>query len=266
MTKLTKEFMQDIISGNGFGVAPSAVADMARQLLALMEQEPVGFEVITSSGEIMTLCKIESGKSYEDMNCTLKPVYSAPQLPQPGVVDYEQSKRLFDEWSGGDAALGELRSNGVPDEFISMLKDFSLATWEACREAMVKQPAKFIVTSDERMMEIPATNDIDAVAAMLQGAEPVHDVDNTNRQFESLGCAEDTARRFKCTGLIVTSDERKMEPPCCSKHQGTELQVHPFEQLMSYPPIPVMYCPLCKPSVAEWAAMDKQLRRQRSEK
>lgn len=41
MTKLTKEFMQDIISGNGFGVAPSAVADMARQLLASMEQGPV---------------------------------------------------------------------------------------------------------------------------------------------------------------------------------------------------------------------------------
>lgn len=41
MTKLTKEFMQDIISGNGFGLAPSAVTEMARQLIASMEQEPV---------------------------------------------------------------------------------------------------------------------------------------------------------------------------------------------------------------------------------
>ncbi|WP_221903810.1 hypothetical protein [Enterobacter hormaechei] len=97
-------------------------------------------------------------------------------------------------------------------------------------------------------------------AAMLQGSEPVHDVDNTNRQFESLGCAEDTSRRFKCTGLIVTSDERKMEIPHCSKHPETELQVNPFERLMSYPPQPVMYCPLCRPSVAERVEFDKQLR------
>lgn len=73
------------------------------------------------------------------------------------------------------------------------------------------------------------------------------DTDNTTQQFESLG-------------LIVTSDERKMELPRCSKHPETDLQVHPFEQLMSYPPRPVMYCPLCEPSVAEWVALDKQLR------
>ena len=112
----------------------------------------------------------------EDTICALMSALTnaAPQLPQPAVVmDEEQSKILFDEWSGGDAALGELRAIGVPDEFISMLKDFSLATWEACREAMVKQAAQFIVTSDDRMMEMPATHDIDAVGAMLQGAEPV---------------------------------------------------------------------------------------------
>lgn len=97
---------------------------------------------------------------------------AAPQLPQPAVVVSEaQSKKLFDEWSGGDGALGELRASGVPDEFISMLKEFSLATWEACREAMIKHSAPFIVTSDHRMMEMPAIHDIDAVAAMLQGAD-----------------------------------------------------------------------------------------------
>ncbi|MDU2018782.1 MAG: hypothetical protein E6736_00785 [Leclercia adecarboxylata] len=87
----------------------------------------------------------------------------------------------------------------------------------------------------------------DSRAAMLQGAEPVPATDNTAQKFESLG-------------LIATSDERKMELPRCSKHPETELQVHPFEQLLSYPPQPVMYCPLCWPSVAKWVEFDKQLR------
>lgn len=85
----------------------------------------------------------------------------------------------------------------------------------------------------------------DMIAAAPQQQEVA--TDNTTQQFESLG-------------LIVTSDERKMEPPRCSKHPETELQVHPFEQLLSYPPQPVMYCPLCRPSVAKWVEFDNQLR------
>ena len=43
--------------------------------------------------------------------------------------------------------------------------------WEAWQEAMLKHSAPFIVTSDHRMMEMPKVEDIDAVAAMLQGAD-----------------------------------------------------------------------------------------------
>lgn len=158
---------------------------------------------------------------------------SAPQLPQP-----------------------------VPDDVINAIQKVArirldLNDFDGDRRGI----ADCLGEAEEALIEV-----VNRRAAMLQGAERVHDVDNTNRQFESLGCAEDTARRFKCTGLIVTSDERKMELPRCSRHPETELLVHPFEQLMSYPPQPVMYCPLCNPSVAERVGMEKQLLRQRNEK
>lgn len=40
-SKLTREFMQNIISGHGFGVAPSAVKAMAEYIVAAMDSEPV---------------------------------------------------------------------------------------------------------------------------------------------------------------------------------------------------------------------------------
>ncbi|WP_434116880.1 hypothetical protein [Klebsiella michiganensis] len=42
-SKLTREFMQNIISGHGFGVAPSAVKAMAEYIVAAMDIEPVGY-------------------------------------------------------------------------------------------------------------------------------------------------------------------------------------------------------------------------------
>lgn len=95
MLEMNKERLQEIVSDNQINQG-SEFAMMARQLLAGMEQEPVGYEVITSTGEVMTLCKISSGKSYQDMNCTLRPVYAAPQLPQP-VEPEITSEELDDE-------------------------------------------------------------------------------------------------------------------------------------------------------------------------
>ncbi|EKZ9478287.1 hypothetical protein FMK56_12570 [Klebsiella oxytoca] len=42
-SKLTREFMQNIISGHGFGVAPSAVKAMAEYIVAAMDSEPVAY-------------------------------------------------------------------------------------------------------------------------------------------------------------------------------------------------------------------------------
>lgn len=171
MMEFTKERLERVINLNDI-YDPELTKAMARQLLAGMEHEPVAW--ISDSGKSLVLdSEIEPCFKFNGWNPLGCQSSAAPQLPQPAVVSEAQSKKLFDEWSGGDGALGELRASGVPDEFISMLKEFSLATWEACREAMLKHSAPFIVTSDPCMMEMPAPHDIDAVAAMLQGAEPV---------------------------------------------------------------------------------------------
>ena len=175
MAEFTKQRLEEIKQCNvAFGrlATLDEVVIMADALLVIMDQEPVAYYFPGGGREIEQVSLPNDLDDEQKANCI--PLSAAPQLPRPAVVVSEaQSKKLFDEWSGGDGALGELRASGVPDEFISMLKEFSLATWEACREAMLKHSAPFIVTSDHRMMEMPAIHDIDAVAAMLHGAEPV---------------------------------------------------------------------------------------------
>ena len=146
---------------------------------------------------------------------------AATQLPQPAVVVSEaQSKKLFDEWSGGDGALGELRASGVPDEFISMLKEFSLATWEACREAMLKHSAPFIVTSDHRMMEMPAIHDIDAVSAMLQGADASITHEGKNHHKDKLAMVDHSGDSNNMVEPVTTTYKLPFEQ-WLSKQTGT---------------------------------------------
>ncbi|WP_432469231.1 hypothetical protein [Enterobacter hormaechei] len=49
--------------------------------------------------------------------------------------------------------------------------DYYALGWNACRAAMLKHSEPFIVTSDHRMMEMPQVEAINAVTAILQGAE-----------------------------------------------------------------------------------------------
>lgn len=192
MNAITKERIELFIKNPlENGLTRGEQMELARIALASLEAEAVAYIIQDAQDRGRGrpgFLSFDASISDEDINeyeISVTPLYAAPQLPQPAVVVSEsQSKKLFDEWSGGDGALGELMASGVPDEFISMLKEFSLATWEACREALLQHHAPFIVTSDHRMMEMHKAEDIGAVAAMLQGAEPV--TDNTNQQFESL--------------------------------------------------------------------------------
>ncbi|WP_409219460.1 hypothetical protein [Citrobacter portucalensis] len=91
------------------------IEEMARQLLASMEQEPVAY--MHHSGQVVTreeccddeifaiCCKVET------------PLYAAPQLPQPAVPDM--------------AAVGEMPFLGTQEKaFVS--------GWNACRAAMLQ--------------------------------------------------------------------------------------------------------------------------------
>ncbi len=85
MTKLTKDFMRDIIAGKGFGVAPAAVEEMARTVLAGVEQEPAAWILTGIDGRKY----IESDKTVVEMfSCfvgnKVEPLYATPQ-PVPAT-------------------------------------------------------------------------------------------------------------------------------------------------------------------------------------
>ncbi|MBS3895151.1 hypothetical protein E0L31_027480, partial [Serratia marcescens] len=75
---LTTETLNDFIAGQGFGVAPSAVEAMARELLANREAAPVGF--IEQSG----LDYLQSGADadiWPEGGAGDIPLYTAPPAP-----------------------------------------------------------------------------------------------------------------------------------------------------------------------------------------
>lgn len=194
-------------------------------------------------------------------------LYAAPQLPQPAVPDEA-------EMPSGP---------GVPEYNVGWANG-----WNSCREEMLQgaepvsqpytlrdgwvavpvEPTKEMISAGQDEMDNCIENGFDSdidgnrfdyteissdapyiiYRAMIAAApQQEADTDNTTQQFESLG-------------LVATSDERNMEITRCSKHADTALQVHPFEQLMSYPPRPKMYCPECEPGMAEHAERENNLR------
>ena len=76
----------------------------------------------------------------------------------------------------------------MDDDFDSAFEHGKAVGWNAYRAAMLKHSEPFIVTSDHRMMEVPQ---VEAINAMLQGAEPSPTTDNTAQQFEALASSED---------------------------------------------------------------------------
>jgi hypothetical protein len=136
MTKLTKELIEEALKKcdayHGAVTAPvsvDVVRAMARQLLAGLEQEPVG---ITDRSEIEGL---KRGEMANVMPPDFKGVdagdevllYAAPQLPQPAVVppaiepDYEVIKRIL--------------PTANPDEYACCI---AADMWNACRAAMLE--------------------------------------------------------------------------------------------------------------------------------
>lgn len=173
MTKPTKEFMQDIISGNGFGVAPSAVADMARQLLATMEQEPVAwryrFVHTPKSEEHGSHFTTDWVLTHSDDECNpsdcfeRQPLYAAPQLPQPAVVP------TFDE-----------RCAATDNKPLGWVKDAMRDAYDGCRAAMLQGDEHSKIDMLCKMLKNAPLSPSDS-----QGRKRV-DVENDNQQFESL--------------------------------------------------------------------------------
>ncbi|HFK7188728.1 TPA: hypothetical protein ACG0BA_004444 [Serratia odorifera] len=106
---LTTETLNDFIAGQGFGVAPSAVEAMARELLANREAQPTMW---ASEMELSTAVGVTKDKVVADAwgreGLKVTPLYTAP--PAPAVVKlpvqhYEELCRKHPDMSIGDAII-----------------------------------------------------------------------------------------------------------------------------------------------------------------
>ncbi len=171
MITLTKEWLQKTIAEleEERDATPGAVNEDAANALAVMklalaslEAEPVAW--LLSGGGAKNNVSFDSGNAYADPLREVTPLYTAP----PAQVSVPDESAIF------DAAIDICRKSDAIDEHawnhgvLAVMSAFS-----DCRAAMLKHSEPFIVTSDHRMMEMPQVEAINAVTAMLQGAEPV---------------------------------------------------------------------------------------------
>lgn len=145
---LTTKVLNDFITGQGYGVAPSAVVLMARELLANREAQPVGYIAEVSGNRVGVL----RGLPMPDVGSL---IYTAPPAPAvPSVIaipevatltNINQLCPLDNNLSQTDFATGwndcrqyALTHDGVPP----VIKGVHAAAqgWNACRAAMLAQP------------------------------------------------------------------------------------------------------------------------------
>ncbi len=152
MMELTKEFMQDIIKGRGFGVAPSAVEEMARHLLAGLEQEPVAYmyKDRLHTDARFSLHTRFGNWSQEDINeykITEIPLYAAPQLPQPSVDELlKEHLRMVEcmlvEYREGNSGHAKEWIRHISNSSDKFEEKHSLSPWlwarSHCRTAMLQ--------------------------------------------------------------------------------------------------------------------------------
>ncbi|MGS6298199.1 hypothetical protein ACVGWR_16795 [Enterobacter hormaechei] len=158
MAELTKEWLRKTIAEleEERDATPGAVNEDAAMALAAMK-------LALASLEAKPVCVIDQSN-----------------------LDYLKSGSDADVWPASRAEMGDVllyRSAtpapvSVPDAIHSQGEksasdDYYALGWNACRAAMLKHSEPFIVTSDHRMMEMPQVEAINAVTAILQGAEPV---------------------------------------------------------------------------------------------
>lgn len=94
----SKQYLSEVISNREFaeGVPPEIVIVMALQLLARMEQDPVGWQFKSVNGHWLGLIDEHGKNQAVSEGCEVRPVYAAPQLQQPPVEE-ETLKRIEHE-------------------------------------------------------------------------------------------------------------------------------------------------------------------------
>lgn len=136
MMELTKERLMALSNRENVGaICSDEIAEMARQLLAGLEQEPVADVVAWHHPT-------------EERNCDIRlrrhdlapgPLYAAPQLPQPAVGD---GRDQFEEWfkfhHGDEHSIVKLhRANGGAN-YRDPHVDLAWIAWKDSRAAMLQ--------------------------------------------------------------------------------------------------------------------------------
>ncbi|EOG1815614.1 DUF551 domain-containing protein [Enterobacter hormaechei] len=184
MSNIDKHAVQavaDLKAGYTLGHADVAILnELARIALASLEAEAVSFDDLrdavaeVSGGPAMEWSEIYKGHQavpFINFNSLARIVDKFRAAP-PAPVSMPDESAIF------DAAIDICRKSDAIDEHawnhgvLAVMSAFS-----DCRAAMIKHSEPFIVTSDHRMMEMPQVEAINAVTAMLQGAEPVSNHD-----------------------------------------------------------------------------------------
>lgn len=133
------------LTANVFRIALSSLEAKSRKLFTC---SGCGAEGLDEPLESKCHCNEDGAHWVESV------VYSAPPAPVsvPDEVCWED---VPEEITEDDMALASAWAHG----------------FNQCRAAMLKHSEPFIVTSDHRMMEMPQVEAINAVTAMLQGAD-----------------------------------------------------------------------------------------------
>lgn len=219
MTKFTKERLKALSNRENVGaICSDEIVAMARQLLAGMEQEPVGWQLKSVNGQWLGLIDEHGKNQAVREGCEVRPLYAAPQLPQP-AQDYFSSL-VSSARVRADKAMRKFPQpnyvlNKVAEESGEVIKAVIHYTegreeWANVEGEIVDNLAMLIRLVTEGDQVIGFTPPESCRAAMLQGAEQSRiemlckvlknaplspsdsqgrkkaDVENDSQQFESL--------------------------------------------------------------------------------
>ncbi|MGT1786721.1 hypothetical protein SPM00_23280 [Enterobacter hormaechei subsp. xiangfangensis] len=164
MSTITKERLTELSRRENVGaILGEEIAELARIALASLEAEPVcvidqsnlDYLNAGSDADVWPVSRTEMGDVLLYRTAPPAPV-SVPDEATPENIEILAStfapRGVTYQWDRDEC-------NAAAD------------SWNACRAAMLKHSEPFIVTSDHRMMEMPQVEAINAVTAMLQGAD-----------------------------------------------------------------------------------------------
>jgi len=135
------------------GLTRSEQMEMARQLLAGMDHEPVAW--LLSGGGAKNDVRFDRRKAYDDPLREVTPLYAAPQLPQPAVPDMATVETTYPD----------VQTNWQDAKMYA-------EGWNACRAAML-QGAEPVTTDyklpfDQWLSQQTGTIDVECGCVMTE--------------------------------------------------------------------------------------------------